>query len=99
MIGLGVVIVAHEFGHFIVAKSVKIRVERFALGFGPRLVGLKVGDTDYCINAIPFGGYIKMSGQEDFRPLEELRPASTTSTPGGSHPWGRGWRSSRPGSS
>jgi membrane-associated protease RseP (regulator of RpoE activity) len=44
MIGLGVVIVAHEFGHFIVAKWVKIRVERFALGFGPRLIGLKVGD-------------------------------------------------------
>jgi regulator of sigma E protease len=74
LIGLGVVIVVHEFGHFIVAKWVKIRVERFALGFGPRLLGIKIGETDYCINAFPLGGYIKMSGQEDFRPLEEVSP-------------------------
>ena len=71
VVGLGLVIVVHELGHFLMAKWVGIRVERFAMGFGPRLVGFKRGETDYCINLLPLGGYVKLAGQEDFKPLAE----------------------------
>ena len=71
VIGLGLVVFVHELGHFIVAKKVGIKVERFALGFGKRLFGVKIGETDYCINILPLGGYVKMLGQEDFKPLKE----------------------------
>ena len=74
LLGLGVVVVAHEFGHFIVAKLVGIRVDRFALGFGPRLFGIRRGGTDYCVNLLPFGGYVRMLGQDDFRPMEDIAP-------------------------
>ncbi len=74
IIGLGVVVFVHELGHFLVAKFVNIKVERFAIGFGPRLVGFKKGETDYCICAVPLGGYIKMLGQEDFAPLKDEKP-------------------------
>ncbi|RKY83359.1 RIP metalloprotease RseP, partial [candidate division KSB1 bacterium] len=50
---LGVLVFLHEFGHFIVAKIVGVRVNRFSLGFPPRLIGKKIGETDYCISAIP----------------------------------------------
>ncbi|MBN1481489.1 RIP metalloprotease RseP [candidate division KSB1 bacterium] len=62
---LGLLVLVHEFGHFIVAKLVGIRVERFSIGFPPRLFGKKFGDTDYCISAIPLGGYVKLSGMID----------------------------------
>ncbi len=71
VIGLGFVIFVHELGHFLAAKAVGIKVERFAIGFGPRLVGFRKGETDYCIKLLPLGGYVKMLGQEDVRPLEE----------------------------
>ena len=63
LVVLGVIIVLHELGHFLVAKLFKIRVETFSVGFGPRLVGYKYGDTDYRISAFPLGGYVKMSGE------------------------------------
>ena len=69
--GLGGVIFFHEFGHFFVAKLVGIKVERFAIGFGPRLLGFSIGETDYCIKILPLGGYVKMLGQDDLNPLEE----------------------------
>jgi regulator of sigma E protease len=72
-IGLGLVIFVHELGHFLVAKFVGIKVERFAIGFGPRLFGVKKGETDYCVNALPLGGYVKMLGQEDFAPMDEAQ--------------------------
>ena len=65
IISLGILVFIHEFGHFIIAKLVGIRVERFSLGFPPRMVGKKYGDTDYCISWIPLGGYVKMSGMID----------------------------------
>jgi len=71
LIGLGLVIFVHELGHFLVAKFVGIQVDKFAMGFGPRLFGIKWGETDYCVNLLPLGGYVKMLGQEDFKPLEE----------------------------
>jgi len=71
VIGLSLVIFTHELGHFLLAKWVGIKVERFAIGFGPRLVGIRRGETDYCINVLPLGGYVKMLGQEDLKPMEE----------------------------
>ncbi len=61
----GLLVLIHEFGHFIAAKMMGVRVERFSIGFPPRLFGKKIGDTDYCISAIPLGGYVKMSGMID----------------------------------
>jgi regulator of sigma E protease len=63
LIVLGIIIVIHEFGHFAVAKFFKIKVETFSVGFGPRLVGFRRGETDYRISALPLGGYVKMSGE------------------------------------
>ncbi len=62
---LGVLIFVHELGHFLAAKWAGIRVERFSLGFPPRMFGKKIGDTDYCISWIPLGGYVKMAGMID----------------------------------
>src|SRR5499426_785264 len=60
---LGIIIVIHELGHFLVAKFFKIKVETFSVGFGPRLIGFRKGDTDYRISAFPLGGYVKMAGE------------------------------------
>jgi regulator of sigma E protease len=65
----GTVVIIHEFGHFFVAKLLKIRVEAFAVGFGPRLFGFRKGETDYKVCAIPLGGYVKMAGEN---PHEDL---------------------------
>jgi len=67
---LGTAVVLHEFGHFIVAKLFKIRVETFSVGFGPRLFGKKWGHTDYRVSAIPLGGYVKLGGDDSNAPLE-----------------------------
>ena len=67
---LGSAVVLHEFGHFIVAKLFKIRVETFSVGFGPRLFGRKWGQTDYRVSAIPLGGYVKLGGDESNAPIE-----------------------------
>lgn len=63
IIVLGLLIFFHELGHFGAAKFFGVKVERFSFGLGPRLVGLKVGDTDYRISAFPLGGYVKMVGE------------------------------------
>ena len=60
---LGIMVLVHEFGHFAVAKLCGVRVEVFSLGFGTRLFGVKWGDTDYRVSALPLGGYVKMSGE------------------------------------
>ena len=65
---LGFMILIHEFGHFAVAKWLGVRVEQFAIGFGKRLIGFRRGDTDYRINLLPLGGYVKMSGEN---PMDE----------------------------
>lgn len=66
---LGILIIVHEFGHFIAAKKAGVRVEKFSLGFGPKLLSVKKNDTQYCINAIPLGGYVKLAGDN----LEEFK--------------------------
>src|SRR5215210_7989824 len=67
---LGAAVVIHEFGHFIVAKMLKIRVEVFSVGFGPRLLWRKYGTTDYRLSAVPLGGYVKLGGDESNAPIE-----------------------------
>jgi len=66
---LSVILIAHELGHFITAKASGVRVEEFGLGFPPRLVSFKRGETRYSLNLIPFGGFNKLTGEED--PTEE----------------------------
>ena len=61
---LGVIILVHEWGHFIVARLFGVRVDVFSIGFGPRLFGWKRGATDYRISALPLGGYVRMAGQD-----------------------------------
>ncbi len=61
---LGVMILVHEWGHFIVARLFGVRVDVFSIGFGPRLFGWKRGATDYRISALPLGGYVRMAGQD-----------------------------------
>ena len=61
---LGILIFAHETGHFIVAKRSGVGVQKFSLGFGPRLFGFRRGETEYLISAVPLGGYVKMVGED-----------------------------------
>ena len=65
---LAIMILVHELGHFAAAKLFGVRVEVFSIGFGKRLVGFRRGDTDYRISALPFGGYVKMAGEN---PLDQ----------------------------
>jgi regulator of sigma E protease len=67
---VGVMVVVHEFGHFAIAKLCGVRVEAFSVGFGPRLVGVTYGDTDYKICLLPLGGYVKMTGENPEQNLE-----------------------------
>jgi len=68
---LGILIFVHELGHFIVAKSLGIKVLKFSLGFGPKVIGRKYGETEYLLSAFPLGGYVKMLGQSDTPGEEE----------------------------
>jgi regulator of sigma E protease len=69
IIVLGILIFVHEFGHFIIAKRSGVGVLRFSLGFGPKILGKKIGETEYQISAIPLGGYVKIIGEN---PDEEI---------------------------
>ncbi len=66
---LSVLIIAHEFGHFIAARKVGVKVEKFSLGFGPVLLKKKKNDTEYTLSAIPLGGFVKLAGDD----LEEYK--------------------------
>lgn len=82
VVSLGILIFVHEFGHFLVAKLSGVRVERFSLGFGPRLFGRKIGDTDYRVSAFPLGGYVKMLGESPEEKVPaNLRQSSFTHQP------------------
>src|SRR6266481_2708817 len=69
---LGVLILFHELGHFTVAKRVGVGVLKFSIGFGPKLVGWRIGATEYVLSAIPLGGFVKMIGED---PEEEVSAA------------------------
>ncbi|RMD95971.1 MAG: RIP metalloprotease RseP, partial [Deltaproteobacteria bacterium] len=68
---LGVLIFFHELGHFLVAKYYRVGVERFSIGFGPKLIGKRIGETEYIVAMLPLGGYVKMIGED---PFEEVEP-------------------------
>lgn len=72
IIVLGILIFFHELGHFLMARLFGVGVQKFSLGFGPRLLGKKIGITDYRISLVPLGGYVKMVGEE---PDSEIDPA------------------------
>lgn len=74
---LVLLIFVHEFGHFIVAKLSKVKVLEFAFGFPPRIIGKKIGETLYSINAIPLGGFVKLYGEEE----KITKPGSFMSKP------------------
>jgi regulator of sigma E protease len=62
---LGILVLVHEFGHFATAKWIGVRVEKFSLGFGPKIFGFKKGDTEYLLSWFPLGGYVKLTGEGD----------------------------------
>src|SRR5271163_540874 len=61
---LGVLIIVHEAGHFFMAKRLGVRVLRFSIGYPPKLFGFRRGETEYSVGATPFGGYVRMLGDE-----------------------------------
>ena len=61
---LSIMIFVHELGHYLAARKAGVGVEKFSIGFGPRIWGMRRGETDYMISAIPFGGYVKMVGDK-----------------------------------
>ncbi len=71
-----VLIIAHELGHFITAKASRVRVDEFGLGFPPRLLSVRRGETLYSLNAIPLGGFVKMAGEEDPKVARSLASKS-----------------------
>jgi len=68
---LGVLIFVHEFGHFLMAKRAGVGVLKFSLGFGPRIIGRKIGETEYLLSLIPLGGYVKLLGESSEEELPE----------------------------
>lgn len=73
VIVLGILIFFHELGHFLMAKYFDVKVLKFSLGFGPKLVGKRIGETEYLISALPLGGYVKMLGEGDEEESTEER--------------------------
>jgi regulator of sigma E protease len=71
IIVLGILVFVHEFGHFIFAKKLGVGVITFSLGFGPKLIGKKIGETQYQISAVPLGGYVKLIGEDRTEQLKE----------------------------
>ncbi len=78
---LGVLIFVHELGHFLVAKLFNVKVLKFSLGFGPKLISRTVGETEYLISAFPLGGYVKMLGENPEEAAEENGERSFAARP------------------
>lgn len=78
---IGVMILIHELGHYWAARYFDVRVETFSFGFGPRLFGIKRGETDFRVSAIPFGGYVKMMGEQVGEETQHDDPRSFSAKP------------------
>lgn len=65
LIVFGIIVLVHEFGHFIVAKKSGVKIHEFAIGMGPKLIGIKKGETDYTIRILPLGGFVRMEGEDE----------------------------------
>src|SRR5215471_3679689 len=85
VIALGVLVFAHELGHFLTAKRLGVKVQRFSIGFGPIIWRRQRGETEYALSAIPLGGYVKMHGEDadgdEPVPAEELHRAFSAQGP------------------
>src|SRR5437763_9029866 len=88
ILGIVVLIVLHELGHFAVAKAVVMRVERFSLFFPPKLFGVRRGETEYMVGAIPAGGYVKITGMNP-EEVAELPPEIARRAYYAQPPWKR----------
>jgi len=62
---LSILVIVHEFGHFIAAKRIGVRIEKFSIGFGPEIFGITKNGTRYLISAVPLGGYVKLAGETE----------------------------------
>src|SRR5919109_359350 len=71
VVALGALVAFHEFGHFWVARRCGVKVLKFSIGFGPKLVGRQFGETEYLVSAIPLGGYVKMLGEDSGEEISE----------------------------
>ena len=80
LIGLAALIFVHELGHFLIARKCGVIVEKFSIGFGPKIVGFKSGGTEYLIAAIPLGGYVKMKGEDPAEEIEDTRGSFSAAT-------------------
>lgn len=80
LIGLAALIFVHELGHFLIARKCGVTVEKFSLGFGPKIVGFKSGGTEYLIAAIPLGGYVKMKGEDPEEELQDTQGSFSAAT-------------------
>jgi regulator of sigma E protease len=69
-IALSLSVLVHEFGHFLWGKLLKARVLKFSIGLGPKILGMKRGETEYCLSWVPFGGYVKFAGMEESENVE-----------------------------
>src|SRR5919109_5260919 len=86
VLGVFVMIMAHESGHFAAARAFAIKVEEFFIGFGPRLWSIRRGDTEYGVKALPLGGYVRIAGMN---PFQEPTPEEYPRTFGAKPPWQR----------
>ena len=88
---LGLMIFVHELGHFMAAKFFGVRVLVFSLGFGKRLLHWTKGDTDYRISALPFGGYVRMAGDDPSAESDRASPGSFSPSLAGRGSWWWSW--------
>ena len=65
LVVLGVLVAFHELGHFLAARWVGVKVLKFSIGFGPKIFGRQVGETEYLVSAVPLGGYVKLFGEDE----------------------------------
>ena len=80
IIVLGILVFVHELGHFILAKKLGVGVLTFSLGFGPKLIGRKIGETQYQVSSFPLGGYVKLIGENPEEEVKEEDRARSFST-------------------
>jgi len=71
VVALGALVAFHEFGHFWVARRAGVKVLKFSIGFGPKIAGRQIGETEYLLSAIPLGGYVKMLGEDSGEEISE----------------------------
>ena len=92
LVGLSLMVLIHEFGHFLAARLFGVEVLKFSVGMGPKLWGKKIGRTEYLLSALPLGGYCQMKGEEDFVKAMEMKAKRIDGSPGslyGVSPWKR----------